>query len=390
MPSVSREIFLPPDEQGRPVATGFISYISASQPHLIHCWGREDYSDAYDDYVLQFSYDNGATWTPPTLHYKSETTPAGKIRLGEPAAFFDADTGKMIVVINRVLYPQDHHDVDAMYTPMMHIFDPHTGAWTPLSPIVVDEPYGVAVSFCRPIKTSRGRLIFPAQTHYRDAEGKPVHYRGCWSPAGVIRHLLGDYQEDGTIQWHLSAPVIPDLEKTSRGFYEPAMAELQDGRLAMILRGDNSMFPERPGYKWLSFSDDEGESWSEPVPLPCDSGPPLESSSTGSALFRSLTDGALYWIGNLCIDGVRPNGNWPRTPLVIAQIQEEPFALKRDTIFVIDRQRPGEPPQVQHSNFRFYQDRHSGEIVLFLSRYGEVSAEQWMQANYYRYRVALD
>ena len=95
-------------------------------------------------------------------------------------------------------------------------------------------------------------------------------------------------------------------------------------------------------------------------------------------------------MGNLCIEGVRPNGNMPRSPLVIAEVQEEPFALKRDTLTVIDRRVPGEPPTLQLSNFRFYQDRENGDAVLFLTRYAEHSAEEWKLADYYRYRVALD
>jgi len=167
------------------------------------------------------------------------------------------------------------------------------------------------------------------------------------------------------------------------------MWTLADGRFAMILRGDNSMLPGRPGYKWLSFSEDHCGTWSDPVPLPCDAGEPIESGSNGSALFRSATDGQLYWMGTLCIEGVRPRGNWPRTPLLIAQVREEPFAIRRDTITVIDRQQPGEPPEVQHSNFRFYQDRETGDVVLFLTRYGERGATDWMLADYYRYRIAL-
>ena len=389
---LSKERFMGRDERGRPVCTGFVTYISRDEPILMHRSGRDDYSDAYDEYADMLSYDNGKTWSQPILHLKSHDVEGGKIRYAEPAALFDPDTEKLIVIVNRVFYPNDTLDTDARYTPMMEVYDPKTQRWSELAPLSLEHnpPYGVAVSFCFPIKTSKGRLVFPVQTHLLDEQGKPLHYRGCWSPAGVVMNLLGDYRSDGAIAWKLSAPVIPDLEKTSRGFYEPTIAELRDGRFAMILRGDNSMYPERPGYKWLSFSEDHCESWSDPVPLPCDKGDPIESSSTGSALFRSIKTGNLYWMGNLCIEGVRPNGNFPRTPLVIAEVQEDPFALKRETITVIDRQAPGEPPEVQHSNFRFYQDRENGDIVLFLTRYAEHSWEQWMLADYYRYRIAIE
>lgn len=377
------------EENGRPVFPGFVTYISKTAPSLIHCWGRVDYSDAYDDYVTAFSNDNGRTWSAPVLQFKSVAVPEGKIRYIEPGALFDPDTNKLIVITDKVLYPADRLNVDTRYELVLDTYDPATRTWSELAPLNFDHPCGVAMSFCFPIKTSKGRLVFPGQTHYLDAAGQPLHYKGCWSPAGVIANVLGDYRADGSIAWKLSRLLVPDLEKTSRGFYEPTIVELRDGRFAMILRGDNSMYPEKPGYKWLSFSNDHCETWSEPVPLPCDRGDPLESGSNGSALFRSLKNGKIYWMGNLCIDGVRPNGNWPRTPLVIAEIREEPFALKRDSITVIDRRAPGEPPEVQHSNFRFYQDRANGEVVVFLTRFGERSAEKWTLADYYRYRVAL-
>jgi hypothetical protein len=41
------------------------------------------------------------------------------------------------------------------------------------------------------------------------------------------------------------------------------------------------------------------------------------------------------------------------------------------------------------SNFRFYQDRETGDLVIFLTRYGEQSEKEWVLPDYYRYRVEL-
>ena len=41
------------------------------------------------------------------------------------------------------------------------------------------------------------------------------------------------------------------------------------------------------------------------------------------------------------------------------------------------------------SNFLFYQDRETGDLVIFLTRYGEQSKKEWMLADYYRYRMEL-
>jgi len=81
----------------------------------------------------------------------------------------------------------------------------------------------------------------------------------------------------------------------------------------------------------------------------------------------------------------------PRSPIVIARVQEEPFALIRDSIFVIDRAQPGEHPETQHSNFKMYQDRATGDVVLYLVRYGErgYADNAWLNADHYQYRVQL-
>jgi hypothetical protein len=44
---------------------------------------------------------------------------------------------------------------------------------------------------------------------------------------------------------------------------------------------------------------------------------------------------------------------------------------------------------ISSKNFRFYQDRETGDVVIFLSRYGEHSAERWKDADYYRFSVEM-
>ena len=388
MKLLSKELILR-FQGGRDVVPGFVAYVSRTEPVLMHCYGWQDYSDAYDDYSITMSRDNGRTWSEPYLHWKGRIEAEGKVRYGEPAVFFDPDTEKLLAVADRTLYPDDHLDVDREGSIVEETYDPTGNSWSERKQITVGYEKTPRVSFCFPIKTSSGRIIFPAQTSLTDEHGNPVHYRGCWSPAGVIVNLLGDYREDGSVEWKNSKPVIPDLEKTSRGHYEPAMAELCDHRLVMILRGDNSMFPEKSGYKWVSFSEDDGESWSEPAPLPFIGGDKIESGSNGSALFRSHKNGKLYWMGNLCIHGERAKGNAPRSSLSIAEIQEEPFGLIRDTIWVIDEKGYNDSPELMLSNFRYYQDMYTGDIVLYVTRLAEKGRELWQQGDYYSYRFEL-
>jgi len=389
MHTISKEVLIP-GRDGRPVFPGFVSYLSDTEPVLIHRSGWVDASDTYDDFADRLSTDNGATWGEPVMKLQSHLVPKGRLRYAENACFFDQDTGKLLTFCSRGLYPGDHLDVDGGFHLTWDIYDPQTATWRGEEVIPHDLPGGLQISFCFLIKTRSGKLLVPAMTMLQDEEGQALHYPGCWAPVHASFTLIGQVQADGGLQWTAGRPVDVDLEKTSRGYSENALAELADGRLAMLMRGDNSMFPERRGHKWLAFSEDEGMTWSEPQPLGCTDGGPLESGSNGCALARSITDGRLYFIGNLAADGERPKGNWPRSPLVIAEVQEEPFALKRETITEIDRRQPGEPPLTQMSNFRFYQDRLTGDIVVFLSRYGEKDPDNFKLADYYRYRVALD
>jgi hypothetical protein len=373
----------------RPPCTGFVSYASKTEPVLMHCHGWQDYSDGYDDYAVSLSFDNGQIWTPDEVRWKSRIVPEGRIRFAEPAALFDPDTEKLIVVIDQVLYPNDTLNVDAEYTLILETYDAKTRRWSERHELKFPGQRSPAMSFSFPIKTASGRLLFPGMRKTVDSAGKPIHFQNVWAPVDEVVTLIGEYGPGGEIHWRLGKPLRIAPEKSSRGIDENALAQLGDGRLAAICRGDNSAFPEKPGYKWLSFSRDDGEIWSSPQPLPATGGEPIESGANGSALFRSIKNGKLYWMGNLALGGERARGNWPRSPLVLCEVQEQPFALKRDTIFKIDERSGTDSPKTQLSNFRFYQDRATGDLVIFLTRYGERGEKDWMLADYYRYRIGM-
>jgi hypothetical protein len=376
-------------ENGRPAVTGFITYIHATKPILMHCSGREDYSDGYDDYAVSVSHDNGKTWSKPEVRWKSSAVPEGRMRYAEPAAFFDADRDRLIVLIDHTLYPKDKLNVDTEYGLELNIYDTRRQKWTERRELKFPGQRTPAMSFSFPLKTTRDRLLFPGMRKTIDAAGQAVHYGKTWAPVDEVVTVIGEHGARGELTWRLGQPLNIAPELSSRGLDENALIELRDGRIAAVCRGDNSAFPEKPGYKWLSFSHDDGQTWSAPVPLPAVGGEPLESGANGSAFFRSIKNGRLYWMGNLALRGERPNGNWPRSPLVIVEVQEEPFALKRDTIFAVDERGYNDSPRVQMSNFRFYQDRATGDMVIFLTRYGEQSEKEWMLADYYRYRVQM-
>jgi hypothetical protein len=55
-------------------------------------------------------------------------------------------------------------------------------------------------------------------------------------------------------------------------------------------------------------------------------------------MLRDSITGKLCWFGNICPEP--PNGNWPRYPLIIAEVDENKAALKRSTVTAIDDRNP--------------------------------------------------
>ena len=385
---VSKEVFIPSkNETG--VFPGFITYIHKSKPVLLHRFGWVDASDTYDNFHDQVSEDNGKTWSDPVLKLKSVELEGGRLRYCENGAFFDADTEKLITVVSKIFYPNDRFSRNEPRQLEINVYDPFADGVP--EPLTSDFglPGGLGCSFCFPIKTSEGRIVIPAFKARVDENGKFRDHPKSGTTIFEARMLLGEYKPDGAIAWRVGEPIVADDNLCSRGFSESMPVELSDGRLAVLCRGSNAGIPELPGYKWLCFSEDGGETWSTPKPLTCDDGEPIESSATGGTCFRSIKTGKVYFIGNLCARGERANGNWPRSPLYIAELQEEPFVIKRDTITVIDERGPEDSPKTQISNFRYYQDRETGHVVVFATRFGENDVKQWKKANYYRYRVAI-
>ena len=74
----------------------------------------------------------------------------------------------------------------------------------------------------------------------------------------------------------------------------------------------------------------------------------------------------------------------------IAEVDESTVSIIRDTITVIDERDSDDTERTQISNFRYYQDRESKEIVLFATRFGENETKNWKRADYYRYRIAVE
>jgi hypothetical protein len=82
-----------------------------------------------------------------------------------------------------------------------------------------------------------------------------------------------------------------------------------------------------------------------------------------STLVRNDVDHKLYWIGN--ISPADPDGNGPRYPLVIAQVDEQNMGLIKGTVRTIVTRDPStQSDQVQFSNFQIGKSPVSGDITV--------------------------
>jgi hypothetical protein len=186
--------------------------------------------------------------------------------------------------------------------------------------------------------------------------------------AGVIC-LIGAWDDARrTYDWEASPPVAVSKRISSRGLMEPCIVELSNGNLMLEMRGSNTDIT--PGRKWMSVSRDRGHTWSAVTDLRYDDGGQFYAPSTFARMLRSNKTGKLYWIGNISTDP--PQGNSPRYPLYIAEVDEELPALRRDTLTIIDDYDPHhDTPLLQLSNFSAFENRETRDLELYLTRYGE-------------------
>ena len=68
--------------------------------------------------------------------------------------------------------------------------------------------------------------------------------------------------------------------------------------------------------------------------------------------------------------------------VVIAEIDEEKVAVRRDSLVCIDDRHDGEPDAVQLSNFSVVENRQTLDIEIYLTRIGEIPDHFWQGAVY--------
>ncbi|MGC9318861.1 MAG: sialidase family protein [Armatimonadota bacterium] len=185
--------------------------------------------------VMKRSTDAGLTWSE---------------RLPTPENWA---TSREVPTIYRVVDPEGVRRLimfSGLYPIRMAVSEDDGETWTPLAPI---GDYGgvVAMADCMRLKDGRYMAVFHDDGRFIDNAGERQH------PAIVYRVL----SEDGGLTWGEPEPLVTHSEAN---LCEPGLVRSPDGdTIAMLLRENSRQFNS-----FVSFSTDEGQTWSEPVELP--------------------------------------------------------------------------------------------------------------------------
>lgn len=202
--------------------------------------------------------------------------------------------------------------------------------------------------------------------------------------------LHGKWDENSQLQWDLSEPIKLSPELSRRGLIEPAVAEMPDGRILMVMRGSNQGKGDTdvnkmiPGYRWFSVSSDGGYTWSQTEPWTYTTGENFYSPSACSQLLWHSNQ-KLYWIGN--ITEKNPVGNLPRYPLVIGEVDPESLLLKKDTVSIVATREENESEMVTYSNFYAKENRETHNIEVNLTPFHVVKGKPYHNTNACVYEI---
>jgi hypothetical protein len=251
---------------------------------------------------------------------------------------------------------------------------PFEGVWVGKSSIYLGD------LGCLPIVTRAGKVLLATQTTPLGPDGK------LWNPTGGHTYmdvlvLIGTWTNDDRLSWRASQRLVADPKCTTRGLFEPTLAEFPDGRILMVMRGSNGGKAdprcELPSHKWFAVSRDGGETWSTPGTWTFEDGQPFFSPSSMSALFRH-SSGRCFWAGNL--SALNCQGNLPRWPLVVGEVDPRSLKLVRSSVLTVDTQRPEDKTRdrLDLSHLTLLEDRENKQIILVYPRsYNAYKSNEW-------------
>lgn len=393
--TVAKELYLPQETPGHGIWAKQFNVGSGLE--RIEIRSEEVSSDIWTNIRSRLSNENGRTWSDwQTLPNNLVNYNGVQVWEGDDMTMpvYDDETGVLIQPFHRIVRGDaEHFNCFAYY----RLSRDHGRTWfeprqlkyeagpdfspdNPLDPEYLKKNRGYPGQ--KFLKCADGSLLI-GLSHANDANDPENEQRrerlGAVALVGAWNPRLGDYE------WTASRPVDILPEQSSRGLQETDVGQLKDGRLLFVWRGSNTS--QTPGRKWFSISSDGGKTLSPVAEWKYSDGSPFYSPSSIHRLFRHRGTGNLYWIGNICADP--PQGNSPRYPLIIAQVDEETGGLLRDTVSVIADREPDQSPLVQFSNFSLLENPEDSTVELLISHLQADGNAGKLNADVYKYTLTF-
>lgn len=403
---VARETFVPSPGPGQGVLGGCY-YTELTGGRVVSVHSITSRSDTVDAGFVRFSDDNGRTWGEATRWEMSFDHPDGTGRRHPRGGYVDPATGRYISVWTEGVLPSDDPLEGLRQWTLRYSVSLDGGRTIAHEEQIVhegdeyDEQYhlpgvrrgGTCVMIGdlgqRPLTRSDGMILIPVQSSPAGPDGVYVNPGAGYTYTDCLL-LMGRWDGE-RLRWTASDRIVGDPQRTTRGLVEPTIAELADGSILMVMRGSNDADHTLPGHKWASRSTNGGQAWSAPEPWTYDDGEAFYSPSACSQLIP-WTDGRLLWMGNITPDN--PQGNRPRYPIVLGQVDLDSGCLIRDTVVAVDDRAEGEDDKLTLSNFYAREDRETGHLLVFLPRFfaggGWVRDAADFTADLMQLRIAID
>jgi len=240
VPGVRKEVLLPPGPENPRNSEG--DFIELRDGRVLFVYthftgGSSDHASAF--LASRVSNDGGQTWSKEDQVVLSNeggfnimSVSLLRLNNGDIALFY--------------IRKNSHRDC----RPLMRVSKDEAQTWSDAVEVITDQIGYYVLNNDRVVQLENGRLICPVALHHLPEYEKPD-----WR--GLLMCYLSD---DLGKSWKRGKSVLkgarPDGSRVT--LQEPGLIELQDGRLMMFARTDD-------GSQYLSWSSDQGETWSQPI-----------------------------------------------------------------------------------------------------------------------------
>ena len=373
-----------------------MAYSSRTEPIL-----RETVQEGLREFngrkLIRVSEDNGKTWTVIGEDNWEEKRGERTAKRDAGNSHVDTNHGILIQFFTEAEYgPEGDYDsfgpgvegapLQARTGKIVYRLSRDEGrTWTPTKQLIQSGPdhdavhwadgiwyernTGVFGELMRVTQIRDGALIVPICFYHLGEDGQMVKYPDRFGeviwPAMASATFRGEWREDlSDIDWEMSNHLtVP--EYMSYSLDEPAVAEMDDGTLMMVMRGASTARQALPGVKFFSISRDAGRTWGPAVPLTYPDGSVVHSPGSVPNLFRCSRNGKVYLIANILSEPCRQSD--PRHPLKIVEIDQKYFwAIPETETVIVDREER-HPKFVRFSNWQRIEDQVTGNPVIYLT-----------------------